>query len=251
MAQPIRKPRPAPRPGASSAAGRLPSVRLMPILIVAALCMLGFRIQVAVKSIAITPATALAQAQPAAGGAGETAAAASGAAAADDEGEAETEGEATADAAADGGTALQPSNLTPSEIETLQRLSERREMIDRREREMQQKESLVLAAEQRLDQKITQLQDIEKQLQSLVQQYDAKKKAEIEQLVRIYTAMKPKDAARIFDDLEMGILVSVVTNMKEAKVAPILSAMTADKARMLTEEMSSRKEFQGLAQATP
>lgn len=250
MPQPARKPRPASQHGVATAPSRLPSVRLMPILIVAALCMLGFRIQVVVKSIAITPATALAQAQPvaAADEAGASAEAAADTAAMDEGDEASAE-DAVAEESA--GTLLKPSDLTPSEIETLQRLAERRQALEQRERENQQKESLVMAAETRLDVKISQLQDLERQLQSLVEQYDAKKKSEIEQLVRIYTAMKPKDAARIFDDLDMGILVAVVANMKEAKVAPILSAMTAKKARALTEEMSSRKQFPGMAQVTP
>jgi flagellar motility protein MotE (MotC chaperone) len=220
----------------------------MPVLIVAALCMLGFRIQVVVRSVTVEPATAFAQAQPAP--AAEAEAPAEGDPAATDGGENAEDGAGTADGDGASPMALTPSNLTASEIETLQRLAERREIIESRERELQQKESLVQAAEQRLDQKIAQLQDIEKQLQDLVGQYDVKKKSEIEQLVRIYTAMKPKDAARIFDDLDMAIPVSVVANMKEAKVAPIISAMNADKARALTEEMSSRRDFADMAGGT-
>ncbi|MDX2143893.1 MAG: hypothetical protein SFV19_11105, partial [Rhodospirillaceae bacterium] len=121
----------------------------------------------------------------------------------------------------------------------------RREIIDRRERELQQKEGLVKAAEQRLDEKIAQMRQLETQLQGLVQQYDAKKKTEIEQLVKIYTAMKPKDAARIFDNLDMTILVAVVTSMKESKAAPILSLMNPDRAKELTEELSTRRQLPG------
>lgn len=244
MTNPARKPRPGKKTATAASDGRLPVLRLMPALIVAGLFMLGFRIQVVVRDVAFGPATALAQAQPAAEPAAPEEASAA-------------EGEPAEQAAAEGAPAegagapmaVKPSELSQSEIEVLQRLAERREVVERREREMQQKESLVQAAEQRLDQKIAKLQEIEKQLENLAVQYDAKKKSEIEQLVRIYTAMKPKDAARIFDDLEMTILVAVVTNMKEAKVAPILSAMTAEKARALTEEMSSRKQIPGMPQS--
>jgi flagellar motility protein MotE (MotC chaperone) len=246
---PTRKPRPGLKAEPAAADSRLPVLRLMPALIVAALFMLGFRIQIVVRDVAFGPQAALAQAQPAAPA--ETAEAPA------EESAPAAEGEEGAEAAAADGTVpaagtpvgINPTELSASEIDTLQRLAERREFIDRREREMQQKESLVQAAEQRLDQKIAKLQEIEKQLENLAVQYDAKKKSEIEQLVRIYTAMKPKDAARIFDDLEMTILVAVVTNMKEAKVAPVLSAMNADKARALTEEMSSRKQIPGMPQA--
>ena len=84
--------------------------------------------------------------------------------------------------------------------------------------------------------------DLEQSIEVLLAKYEEKKQGEIEQLVRIYGAMKPKDAARIFDSLEMPILLAVVQSMKETKVAPILSAMNSAKATALTEEMSVRRQ---------
>jgi flagellar motility protein MotE (MotC chaperone) len=231
------------------------------LVIVATLCMLGLRIQVVVSDIAsqrettlaLSSSIAVAQAQQPAAPAAAPAAPADAAAPSEDEkpmaeGAVEDDqGEAGGEAAPAPG-AFNPSELTKSEIDTLQRLAERREIIDRRERELEQKEGLVRAAEQRLDEKIAQMRQLESQLQGLVQQYDVKKKSEIEQLVRIYTAMKPKDAARIFDNLDMSILVGVVTNMKESKVAPILSLMNPDKAKELTEELSTRRQLPGAGQ---
>lgn len=259
-----RKPRPKlsrlDAQGASARAGRGPTFRFLPIVIVAAVSLLGLRIQVVVSdfatsrsstTVAVEQAKALAQGQPTAAPPKDPAAKdgmATPAEGAEKPAETAEGADAEGTEAAAAPMTLKPSELTKSEIETLQRLAERREMIERRERELQQKESLVKAAEQRLDQKITQMQDIEKQLQGLVQQYDVKKKAEIEQLVKIYTAMKPKDAARIFDDLDMSILVAVATSMKENKVAPILSLMKAEKARQLTEELSTRRSIPGMKQ---
>ncbi|HCX14589.1 MAG TPA: hypothetical protein DGZ24_04660, partial [Rhodospirillaceae bacterium] len=135
-----------------------------------------------------------------------------------------------------------PSTLTQTEIETLERLVERRDIIEQRERELGVKEGLLRAAESRIDGKIVQLQDLEQSIEVLLAKYEEKKQGEIEQLVRIYGAMKPKDAARIFDSLEMPILLAVVQSMKETKVAPILSAMNSAKATALTEEMSVRRQ---------
>ena len=256
----VRKPRPKLDRPALDDAGRGPTFRFLPAVIVVAVCLLGLRIQVLVSdlvsnrsstSLAVEQPTALAQqpAMPAAGEADKKPVEGM-----DKSGEAApAEGREGAEEAepASEPMAFKPSELTKSEIDTLQRLSERRELIDLRERELQQKESLVKAAEQRLDQKISQMQEVEKQLQGLVQQYDAKKKAEIEQLVKTYTAMEPKDAARIFDELDMTILVAVVTRMIEKKVAPILSQMNAPKARQLTEELSSRRQLPGMSPAQP
>ena len=116
-----------------------------------------------------------------------------------------------------------PSTLTKSEIETLQRLAERRDGIEKRERDLDARDGLMKAGESRIDGKVAQLQDLEKNIKGLLQQYDGQKDAEVDQLVRIYSAMKPKEAAGIFETLDMPILVAVVQNMKDAKVAPIMA----------------------------
>lgn len=235
-----------------------PAMRLLPVVIIAIVFMLGFRINVVVRdftgvrttSVEVVQQTALAQAAQGQAAATPPAAPAPAAAPA-------ASGEPAAAASAEAGTAeapadpnapplpinFDPTTLTRSEIDTLQRLAERRDMITARERELEAQEGLLKAAESRIDGKIAQLQDLERNIQGLMKQYDGQKQAEIEQLVKIYGAMKPKDAARIFDNLEMPILVSVIQNMKEAKVAPIMALMSAAKATALTEELTVRKQM--------
>jgi flagellar motility protein MotE (MotC chaperone) len=236
-----------------------PALRLLPIVIIAAVFMLGFRIQVVVRdftnfgldSVELGQ-SALAQAQNAPvgaapaqpAGANPAPAAPSGQVAADDSADPASELAESADANAPPlPINFDPTTLTKSEIDTLQRLAERRDMIVQRERELEAKEGLIKAAESRIDGKIAQLQDLERNIQGLLKQYDGQKQAEIEQLVRIYGAMKPKDAARIFDTLEMPILVAVIQSMKETKVAPIMAMMESQKATALTEELTARKQL--------
>ncbi len=136
-----------------------------------------------------------------------------------------------------------PSTLSKSEIDVLQRLAERRDTVEKHEREVEAKDGLLKAAEARIDGKIAQLQDLEKNIKSLLSQYDGQKQQELDQLVRIYSAMKPKEAAAIFETLDMPILLSLVQKMKEAKVAPIMALMTPAKATALTEAITSRKQL--------
>lgn len=236
-----------------------PAMRLLPVVIIAAVFMLGFRIQVVVRDLThlgsttleVSQATALAQAQGAAPppavapGAAPAGAPAPTAAAAPTP--AGTPGAPPAESADANAPPLpinfDPSTLTKSEIDLLQRLAERRDMITQRERELEAKEGLLKAAEGRIDGKIVQLQDLEKNIQGLLKQYDGQKQAEIDQLVKIYGAMKPREAANIFNSLEMPVLLAVVQKMKEAKVAPIMAAMSPAKATALTEELSIRKQL--------
>lgn len=134
-----------------------------------------------------------------------------------------------------------PVNFTQSEIELLQKLAERREVIETRSQELSQREALLKAAEGRIDRKIGELQKLQDTINGLLKQHDDQEQEKVAQLVKIYATMKPKDAARIFDELDMPILITVLENMKESKSAPILASMTADKARLVTEEMSRRR----------
>ena len=235
-----------------------PAVRLLPIVIIAAVFMLGFRVQIVVQDIAHTktatvkvePALAQAAAAPAtppaaapAAGAPAAAPGAAPAAAGAAPGTEPPAVAAPAEGAAGQAVAFDPSTLSKSEIEVLQRLAERRGTVEKREREVEAKDGLLKAAESRIDGKIAQLQDLEKNIKGLLSQYDGQKQQELDQLVRIYSAMKPKEAAGIFETLEMPILLSLVQKMKETKVAPIMALMTPAKATALTEAITSRKQL--------
>jgi flagellar motility protein MotE (MotC chaperone) len=56
--------------------------------------------------------------------------------------------------------------------------------------------------------------------------------------------MKPRDAAVILNELELGVLLSVVQRMNVRKLAPVLAAMNPDKARAVTRALATREKSQ-------
>jgi len=60
-------------------------------------------------------------------------------------------------------------------------------------------------------------------------------------LVKTYEAMRPRDAATILNELEAPVLLQVLDRMKEAKAAPILSAMLPDRARAATTGLAQMR----------
>ncbi|MFO7482549.1 MotE family protein [Oceanibaculum nanhaiense] len=145
-----------------------------------------------------------------------------------------------------GGTAVDPILFSRSEIELLQELSRRRDELDQREQTLVQKEGLLAAAEQRIDKKIAELDTIRSDIEALIKKYNEQEEAEVQRLVKIYEAMKPKDAARIFDQLDMNILLQVVERMAERRVAPILADMSPKRANELTAEIATRRQMPNL-----
>jgi len=130
-----------------------------------------------------------------------------------------------------------PTLLTPAEIDILQQLAVRREQIDAREREMDMRSGLLNAAEERIEKKIAELQNLRLTIDGLIKKFDAEQDAKLKSLVKIYENMKPKDAARIFEDLEMDTLLEMSERMKERKLAPIIAKMSPEKAREVTVEL--------------
>lgn len=134
-----------------------------------------------------------------------------------------------------------PLTMTDEEVDLLQSLAERRDEIERRTKRVEEREALLQAAERRIEEKVDGLKELQRTIEDLLKQYEEQTETQYQSLVKIYENMKPKDAARIFEELEMDILLPVVERMKERKTAPILAKMNADKAKAITTELAQRR----------
>jgi flagellar motility protein MotE (MotC chaperone) len=133
--------------------------------------------------------------------------------------------------------------FSPTEMDVLQKLQERRGVLDDRERDIARRESLLKAAENQIERKISEMKTLQNTIESLLRQYNDQEDQKMRSLVKIYENMKPKEAAKIFEQLDMAVMLEVVERMKEAKVAPILAEMDPGKARTLTLELAQRRQM--------
>jgi len=142
-----------------------------------------------------------------------------------------------------GGAAVQdvPGRVaSPGERAVLERLQERRQELDTRSRALDMRENLLKAAEQRMDVKLGELKSMESQVDRAAAKRQQVEGDRFKSIVAMYESMKSKDAARIFDRLDMKILVEVSTQMKPAKMAEILGQMSPESAERLTVELANR-----------
>jgi flagellar motility protein MotE (MotC chaperone) len=129
---------------------------------------------------------------------------------------------------------------SPAERAVLERLAERRAELDARAKELEMRESLVLAAEKRLESRLAQLKQLEAQINEAVRAKDENEAARFKNVITMYENMKPKDAARVFDRLEMRVLLEVATKLNPRRMSDILAQMTSESAERLTVELASR-----------
>lgn len=150
----------------------------------------------------------------------------------------------------EGAVQLSSADATPTERALLERLAARRTELDAYAQELAMRASLVDAAEKRIDERQATLQSIEDQIASLVEQRKAMEEGQFAAIVDMYGTMKPKDAAAIFDQLDMEVLVRVAKMMTPRKMAPILAAMNTGRAQELTVRLASA-ETDPLESMTP
>jgi flagellar motility protein MotE (MotC chaperone) len=143
------------------------------------------------------------------------------------------------------GTVIQANGAPlPSGAERaiLERLQERRQELDARARELDIREGLIAAAEKRVEGKIGELKQAEAQLGTAEQKKDEAEIARLKSLVTMYENMKPRDAAKIFDHLEMSVLIEVASQINPRKMSDILALMSAETADRLTVELANRAQ---------
>jgi flagellar motility protein MotE (MotC chaperone) len=133
-----------------------------------------------------------------------------------------------------------PGLFTPQEVQVLQSLAQRRDELDKRSAEIDQREALLQAAEQRIDDKIAKLAAMQQAIDGAFKTQDKQDDSKIKSLVKIYETMKPKEAARIFEQLDQPVLLEVLQQMKEAKMAPIFASMDPAKAKAATLALAQR-----------
>jgi flagellar motility protein MotE (MotC chaperone) len=119
-------------------------------------------------------------------------------------------------------------------------LQQRRQELDARARELDIRESLLKAAEKRLDARAAELKQIEQRINTAMQKKDEAEAARFKGLVTMYENMKAKDAARIFDRLDMKILMEVATQINPRRMSDILAQMSPEAAEKLTIELANR-----------
>jgi flagellar motility protein MotE (MotC chaperone) len=145
--------------------------------------------------------------------------------------------------AAVGGTVIQLEpgrQLSAGERAILERLHERRQELEARARELDIRENLAKAAERRLEERVNELKELEARIKSAAGKKDEAEAAQFKSLVTMYENMKAKDAAKIFDRLDMRILIDVASKINPRRMSDILAQMAPEAAERLTVELATR-----------
>jgi flagellar motility protein MotE (MotC chaperone) len=84
------------------------------------------------------------------------------------------------------------------------------------------------------------LKGVESRISTATEQKTEADAARFKGIITMYESMKPKDAAKVFDRLEMPVLFEIASQIAPRKMSDILGLMSTDAAERLTVEMARR-----------
>jgi flagellar motility protein MotE (MotC chaperone) len=132
------------------------------------------------------------------------------------------------------------AGISPSELQVLQSLGNRRTQLDAREQTLDTQLQLLAAAEAKVDSKLKQLAGLKGDIQGLLGQADAQKQTEMARLVTAYEKMKPQDAAARMTLLDDSVRLPLASKIKVSALSAILAQMPPVAAKTLTEKLADR-----------
>jgi flagellar motility protein MotE (MotC chaperone) len=142
----------------------------------------------------------------------------------------------------------QPRSASAGERALLERLQTRRQELDARARELDLRESMLKAAEKKLEIQaaVGRAEEIKggapngSPAGSMAQRKEEMENARFKSVVTMYETMKPKEAAKIFDRLDIKVLLEVASQIKPQRMSEIMAQMTPEAAERLTVELAAR-----------
>jgi flagellar motility protein MotE (MotC chaperone) len=133
-----------------------------------------------------------------------------------------------------------PQSVSPSERAILERLQARRQELEQRAREVEIRESLLKSAEKRIEGRVEEMKATEARISTATGQKAEQDAARFKGIITMYENMKPKDAAKVFDRLEMTVLYEIASQIAPRKMSDILGLMQPEAAERLTVELARR-----------
>ena len=119
--------------------------------------------------------------------------------------------------------------------------------IQNKSKSLRQREEAIASQElalnlslQALDAKISELKQAEKDLLELISVSQKAARSDIENLTSVYASMKPKDAARLFEEMDSEFAAGFLGQMNPEDAAGIMAGLTPQKAYAVSVLLAGR-----------
>ncbi len=135
----------------------------------------------------------------------------------------------------------------------LRGLEEKKLEIEARAQALDQERKELQRYEAQIDEKLAALTALQAQIEADIARMEEKKteqeriqdqehEAKLARLVKMYSGMKPKDAAGIVNEMDLNVAREIFLRMRETSASQILAFVSAEKAAKISEHLAFRPE---------
>ena len=138
-------------------------------------------------------------------------------------------------------------NSETDELDKLYKLTERKKELDLKEEELNKKAKEIDAQKIYVEQKLKELEEYRAKISNLLQDRVKTDATKIENLVQIYSNMRPNQAAKVFETMDEDLVIEILAKMKKKTAADVLNLMKAEKAQLFAERYAGYRVPAGVA----
>ncbi|MBI5184359.1 MAG: hypothetical protein HZA01_01365 [Nitrospinae bacterium] len=136
----------------------------------------------------------------------------------------------------------QSSSPSPAiNMEILETMKKRGEELDARSAALDEREKQLNMLQLTIDGKLQKMNDVQKKIEQLLTAREDLIDRSIKHLVKVYSSMKPGEAASLIEKLDEDISIQILSKMKGKSAAKILEKMSTEAGSKLSDKIAKRK----------
>ncbi len=139
----------------------------------------------------------------------------------------------------------QTSKTCDAPEEIMRTLAQERAQIEEQRQSLDTKLAEVALAREKLGIEKAALMSLQDELEALLGKVEAAQTDDLNRLISFYQNMKPADAARIMDDMDIETTIMILGTMKPRVAAPILAKMSPVRTRAVSKIILERSQLPG------
>jgi flagellar motility protein MotE (MotC chaperone) len=129
--------------------------------------------------------------------------------------------------------------------EVLQAIVRERELLEVQKGEVSEGMAEIALAREALEVEIGRLEALREEIVAFEERSKRKYGEELDRIVAFYGNMRPEEAARLLDEMDMSVTLEIFVGMTERKVAEIMPLMNPVRARSITRILMEAAKLPG------
>lgn len=146
-----------------------------------------------------------------------------------------------AKADADAKEAPKVASYSQDDLDHFAKLNDRKKELDAREEELNRMEAELQQQKEALNKRLDELEKTRRGISSVLEEKVQADDKKVDNLVQMYTNMKPQQAAKAFEEMDEDLAIDILGRMKKKSAAEIMNLVKPEKVKLFTEKYAGYK----------